>query len=119
MSTTIVKPWFKKYKPVDEWQYLKVKIWSDETLDTEITELSFRMSIQQALEFVFGQVGASCYVNVLGWNQYHNEGVIKIKQSELTTVWSALVSYQFEMGAKLCAMDVVSSSAQLISLAEH
>lgn len=54
--------------------------WSDETLDTEITELSFRMSIQQALEFVFGQVGVSCYINVLGWNQYHNEGVIKIKQ---------------------------------------
>ncbi|CAO3670050.1 unnamed protein product [Rhizopus microsporus] len=137
MSTTVVKPWFKKYKPVDEWQYLKVKIWSDETLDTEITELSFRMSIQQALEFTFGQIGASCYVNVLGWNQYHNEGVIKSSKgrfffkkkdnlclyinnlSELTTVWSALVSYQFEMGTKLCAMDIVSSSAQLISLAEH
>ena len=54
--------------------------WSDENLEIEITELSFRMSIHQALEFVFGQLGASCYVNILSWNQYHNEGVIKIKQ---------------------------------------
>jgi RNase P/RNase MRP subunit POP5 len=54
--------------------------WSDEDLDVEITELSFRMSIQQALETIFGRVGAACYINVLGWSQYHNEGIIKVKQ---------------------------------------
>lgn len=26
MSTETIKPWFKKYKPVNEWQYLKVKM---------------------------------------------------------------------------------------------
>ncbi|KAI9248186.1 hypothetical protein BY458DRAFT_526627 [Sporodiniella umbellata] len=118
MSTTCVKPWFKKYRPVDDWQYLKVQIWSDQDLDVQITELSFRMSIHQALEHVFGQMGTSCYVNVLGWNPYDNQGMIKIKQSELTTVWSALASYHFTISEKTCAMDIVSSSAQLISLAE-
>ncbi|CAO3667571.1 unnamed protein product [Rhizopus stolonifer] len=118
MSTTTVKPWFKKYKAVDNWQYLKVKIWSDQDLDVQITELSFRMSIHQALEHVFGQMGTSCYVNVLGWNQYHNQGMIKVKQSELTTIWSALVSYHFTIEEKTCAMEVISSSAHLISLTE-
>lgn len=51
----------------------------------EITEVSFRMSIQQALQSIFGQVGASCYINVLDWNQYHNEGIIKVKQRYYST----------------------------------
>lgn len=38
------------------------------------------MSIQQALETIFGRVGAACYINVLDWSQYHNEGIIKVKQ---------------------------------------
>ncbi|CAO3637217.1 unnamed protein product [Mucor fragilis] len=117
MSTVSHKPWFKNCKPVHEWQYLKIKIWSDEELDVEITEVSFRMSIQQALQSIFGQVGASCYINVLDWNPYHNEGVIKVKQSELTTVWSSMLSHQFLIANKACALDVIASSAHLISLA--
>ncbi|KAI7886847.1 uncharacterized protein EV154DRAFT_520990 [Mucor mucedo] len=111
------KPWYKNYKPLQEWQYLKVKIWSDEDLDVQVTELSFRMSIQQALETIFGRVGASCYINILDWSQYHNEGIIKVKQSELTTVWSAMLTHQFTIANKLCTLDIISSSAHLISLA--
>ncbi|CEP10611.1 hypothetical protein [Parasitella parasitica] len=117
-NTSNTKPWFKNLKPIQEWQYLKVKIWSDEELDVNITEVSFRMSIQQALQSIFGQVGASCYVNVLDWNQYRNEGIIKVKQSELTTVWSSMLNHQFLIANKACALDVVSSSAHLISLAQ-
>lgn len=60
--------------------YASLFRWSDEELDVEITEVSFRMSIQQALQSIFGQVGASCYINVLDWNPYHNQGIIKVKQ---------------------------------------
>ncbi|KAI9486171.1 MAG: hypothetical protein EXX96DRAFT_614000 [Benjaminiella poitrasii] len=110
------KPWFKKFKPIQEWQYLKIKIWSDEDLQVEITELSFRMTIQQALQAIFGQSGASCYINVLDWNRFQNEGIIKVKQSELTTVWSAMLHHQFLIANKPCTFDILSSSAHLISL---
>lgn len=36
--------------------------------------------------------------------------------SELTTVWSALVTHQFSIDSKACVLDIVSSSAHLISL---
>ncbi|KAG2238038.1 hypothetical protein BDF21DRAFT_395846 [Thamnidium elegans] len=113
---SVAKPWYKNFKPTEDWQYLKIRIWSDEDLDVEVTELSFRMSIQQALESIFGRVGASCYINVLDWNQYHNEGIIKVKQSELTTVWSAMITHQFSISNKACILDILSSSAHLISL---
>ncbi|KAI8090177.1 uncharacterized protein B0P05DRAFT_529642 [Gilbertella persicaria] len=112
------KPWLKHFKPIQDWQYLKVKIWSDEDLDVQVTELSFRMSIQQALQTIFGQVGASCYINVLDWNKFTNQGIIKIKQSELTTVWSALLNHQFLIANKLCTLDIIDSSAHLISLVQ-
>ncbi|OBZ87563.1 hypothetical protein A0J61_04390 [Choanephora cucurbitarum] len=92
--------------------------WSDEDLHVEVTELSFRMSIQQALQSTFGQIGASCYINILDWNKFTNEGIIKVKQSELTTVWSALLNHQMTIANKLCVLDVLSSSAYLISLAD-
>ncbi|KAI9345942.1 hypothetical protein BD770DRAFT_396605 [Pilaira anomala] len=113
---SVAKPWYKNYKAIEDWQYLKIKIWSDENLDVEVTEVSFRMSIQQALETIFGRIGVSCYINVLDWNQYHNEGIIKVKQSELTTVWSAFATHQFSIDSKACVLDIVSSSAHLISL---
>ncbi|CAO3652484.1 unnamed protein product [Mucor hiemalis] len=112
-----IKPWYKNYKPIQEWQYLKIKIWSDEDLDVEITELSFRISIEQALTTVFGRIGASSYINILDWNQYEYIGIIKVKQCDLTTVWSALISHQFSVTNKACTLDVISSSANLISLA--
>ncbi|KAI8975778.1 hypothetical protein BDF20DRAFT_914637 [Mycotypha africana] len=118
MSTAqISKPWFKHFKQIDDWQYLKVAVWSDEDLDVKITELSFRMSIQQALQSVFGASGTSCYINVLDWNPYKNQGIIKVKQSELVTVWSAMLNHQFSISSKVCTFDILASSAHLISLA--
>lgn len=97
------------------------------------------MSIEQALTTVFGRIGAASYINVLDWNQYEYVGIIKVKQwystpslksqstlnlifcsislSDLTTVWSALISHQFSVTNKACTLDVISSSANLISLA--
>ncbi|KAI8886549.1 hypothetical protein K501DRAFT_309511 [Backusella circina FSU 941] len=75
------------------------------------------MSIQQALEQVFGKVGTSCYINILDWNEYTKKGVIKVKQSELTTVWSAMANHQFLVSNKVCILDILDSSAHLISLA--
>jgi hypothetical protein len=36
--------------------------------------------------------------------------------SELTTVWSAMISHQFLIQNKACTLDIISSSAHLISL---
>lgn len=45
-----------------------------------ITEVTFRMSIQQALQSTFGFSGASIVVDVLSWNESNNTGYIRVAQ---------------------------------------
>ncbi|KAI8976136.1 hypothetical protein BDB01DRAFT_804629 [Pilobolus umbonatus] len=110
------KPWFKHLKVLKEWQYLRIRLLSAEPIPA-MTETAFRMSIQQALQEIYGHMGASCYINILDWNQYTQEGIVKIKQSELTTVWSALLNHLFSVSDIRCTFDIISSSAYLTSLA--
>ncbi|KAL1931055.1 hypothetical protein VTP01DRAFT_10192 [Rhizomucor pusillus] len=46
-----------------------------------ITEVTFRMSIQQALQSTFGISGMSIVVDVLSWDQSSNTGYIRVAQS--------------------------------------
>ena len=45
-----------------------------------MTEVTFRMSIQQALQSSFGLAGASIVIDVLDWNDKTNIGFIKVSQ---------------------------------------
>lgn len=45
-----------------------------------ITEVTFRMSIQQALQSTFGISGMSIVVDVLSWDQSSNTGYIRVAQ---------------------------------------
>ncbi|KAL0074355.1 hypothetical protein F4703DRAFT_1893179 [Phycomyces blakesleeanus] len=100
-----------------QWQYLSIKLWSESNINVEMTELSLRMTIHQALQASFGIVGTASIVTVLDWDETSLEGIIKIEQSELVTVWSALANHQFLMSGQPCAFDILGSSASLISLA--
>ncbi|KAI9010389.1 hypothetical protein CLU79DRAFT_773563 [Phycomyces nitens] len=100
-----------------QWQYLSIKLWSEKDISLVMTELSLRMTIHQALQANFGTVGTSAIVTVLDWDENAHMGIIKIEQSELVTVWSALTNHQFLLSGQPCAFDVLGSSANLISLA--
>ncbi|KAI7872784.1 hypothetical protein BDF14DRAFT_27665 [Spinellus fusiger] len=102
-----------------DWQYLSIKIWSEEGLVVNMTELSLRMTIHQALQTNFGIVGASSPITVLDWDEVAHTGIIKVMQSELVAVWSALVNHQFLITGQPCAFEIISSSAHLISLANN
>lgn len=45
-----------------------------------ITEVTFRMSIQQALQSTFGISGMSIVVDVLSWDESSNTGYIRVAQ---------------------------------------
>ncbi|KAG0175647.1 hypothetical protein DFQ28_006589 [Apophysomyces sp. BC1034] len=77
------------------------------------------MSIQQALQAIFGLAGVSVAVDVLDWDESSHVGIIKVPQSDLVTVWNALSMHQFLIASQPCAFDVLDSSAHLISLADH
>ncbi|KAF7721882.1 hypothetical protein EC973_003978 [Apophysomyces ossiformis] len=104
--------------PMDP-KFVSFGSWSEVDLDVSITDISFRMSIQQALQANFGLVGASIAVDVLDWDEANHIGIIKVPQSELVTVWSALSMHQFLIAGQPCAFDILDSSAHLISLADH
>ncbi|ORY97834.1 hypothetical protein BCR43DRAFT_490445 [Syncephalastrum racemosum] len=118
-----------------EWQYLKVKMyahcfggntsvglwivysWGDGDAKLSTTELSFRMSIQQALQNMFGLASAAAIVDVLDWSEDDNTGIVKVRQSDLLSVWNALILYQPSTEGQRCAFDILATSASLISLA--
>lgn len=54
--------------------------WGDGETKPSTTELSFRMSIQQALQSMFGLAGAAAIVDVLDWSEADNTGIIKVRQ---------------------------------------
>ncbi|KAI9304787.1 hypothetical protein BJ944DRAFT_266282 [Cunninghamella echinulata] len=118
-ATLQIKPWHKNHIRLNQWQYLKIKIWSDKSLDITITELAFRMSIQQAVTSNLGAVGSGIKVDVLDWNETTHTGIIKVSQSELIIFWGSLVIYQFSMSGQPCAFDILDNSASLISLADN
>lgn len=45
-----------------------------------MTELTFRMTIQQALQATFGLAGAAIVIDVLDWNEAERVGYIKVPQ---------------------------------------
>ncbi|KAI9318562.1 hypothetical protein BX666DRAFT_1929345 [Dichotomocladium elegans] len=94
------------------------RISSDPTRCPSTTELTFRMCIQQALQSLFGLAGAAIIVDVLDWNEKTNVGFIRVNQSELVTVWNALMLHQFRISDMPCIVEVLGSSASLLSLAD-
>ncbi|CDS07304.1 hypothetical protein LRAMOSA01253 [Lichtheimia ramosa] len=111
------RPWRLAREPLKEWEYLKIQIYGAIPTDRpNMSELTFRMSIQQALQSTFGLAGASIVVDVLHWDEHTSTGYIKILQSELVTVWNALILHHFQMNNKSYAIQVLGSSANLISL---
>ncbi|KAI8144627.1 hypothetical protein BJV82DRAFT_607973 [Fennellomyces sp. T-0311] len=111
------KPWRITRLPLNEWEYLKLKIWS-ENYNPNVTEVTFRMSIQQALQSLFGLAGVSNVIDVLDWDEKTNTGFIKVAQKELATVWTALTLHQFRVSGHACSIEVLGASASLISLAD-
>ncbi|KAG2217272.1 hypothetical protein INT45_009312 [Circinella minor] len=116
-TTETAKPWRMTRLPLKEWEYLKLKIWSENFVPS-MTEVTFRMSIQQALQSSFGLAGASIVIDVLDWNDKTNVGFIKVSQKELVTVWTALTLHQFRVSGHPCSIEILGVSASLISLAD-
>ncbi|KAI9493217.1 hypothetical protein BDB00DRAFT_379827 [Zychaea mexicana] len=112
-----VKPRRITRLPLKEWEYLKLKVWSENFIPN-VTEVTFRMSIQQALQSSFGLAGASIVIDVLDWDDKTNIGFIKVSQKELVTVWTALTLHQFRVSGHACSIEVLGASASLISLAD-
>ncbi|CAO3593085.1 unnamed protein product [Absidia cylindrospora] len=118
-DTPMVKPWYKHHIPLDKYQYLKIKLWAEKELKVNVTEVAFRMSLQQAMQNTLGLAGTGLKINVLNWNPTTYTGIVKVPQKELVVIWGSLVTHQFAMADQVCALDIVDNSASLISLADN
>ncbi|KAI8097676.1 uncharacterized protein BX664DRAFT_326978 [Halteromyces radiatus] len=118
-TSMVMKPWFKNHLPLKQWQYLKIKVWSENGLDVKMTEVAFRMSLQQAIQSTLGWAGTGSKIDVLDWNEETHIGIVKVPQSELVMIWGAIAVHQFAMAEQACALDILDTSASLISLADN
>ncbi|SAL98617.1 hypothetical protein [Absidia glauca] len=118
-DTSILKPWHRHHLPLDQYQYLKIKIWAEKALDVKVTELAFRMSLQQAIGTTLGISGTGLKMDVLDWNDDTHTGIVKVPQRELIMIWGAFTTHHFSMAGQTCALDILDNSASLISLADH
>ncbi|KAI8330723.1 hypothetical protein BC941DRAFT_475360 [Chlamydoabsidia padenii] len=119
LNTSTIKPWYKHHLPLNRYQYLKIKLWAEQELDVKVTELAFRMSLQQAIRASLGIAGTGSQLDVLDWNETTHVGIVKVPQKELIMIWGALATHHFSMAGHTCALDIIDNSASLISLADH
>ncbi|ORZ15286.1 hypothetical protein BCR42DRAFT_416798 [Absidia repens] len=118
-DTSSMKPWYKHHIPLDKYQYLKIKLLAEKELNVKVTEVAFRMSIQQAIQNTLGLAGTGLKIDVLDWNPTTCTGIVKVPQKELVVIWGSLVTHQFAMADQVCTLDIVDNSASLISLADN
>ncbi|ORX48805.1 hypothetical protein DM01DRAFT_1338464 [Hesseltinella vesiculosa] len=109
-------PFSRRFR-LEQWHYIKLKILSESPLPTSINDVVFRMSIHQAMMDTLGVVGAGIKLEVIDWDEKEHTGIIKAPQSELISVWGALVTHEFSLASQPCVFDILSSSSQLLSLA--
>lgn len=54
--------------------------WAEKALDVKVTELAFRMSLQQAIGTSLGIAGTGFKMDVLDWNDDTHIGIVKVPQ---------------------------------------
>ncbi|KXJ25942.1 ribonuclease P protein subunit p14 [Exaiptasia diaphana] len=102
--------------------YLKVALEFEERDDEEssvkpvLDILSYKKLILEALEQLHGQVGGALVVDVLKYEQTTSEAILRVKESGLVKVWSALTLLGYYKDHR-CAFHICQVSPHLMALA--
>ncbi|XP_031561534.1 ribonuclease P protein subunit p14-like [Actinia tenebrosa] len=107
------------FKQKAEYFYLKVLL-EFERCDgvnvPEIDMLLYKRLLIQALEELHGQVGAALTVDVLKYNSSTLQAILRVPESGLVKVWSALTLFGFYQDQR-CAFRVLQVSPHLMAFA--
>ncbi|XP_001637708.2 ribonuclease P protein subunit p14 [Nematostella vectensis] len=106
------------FKQKADYFYLKVNLEFDAGNEVSFDILTFKRLLLIALDSLHGQVGSSIPVDVLKFDPVPLEAVIRIPESGLVKVWSALTLYGSHQEVK-CAFRVTQVSPHLIALAAN
>lgn len=83
---------------------------------TKVAALRFKLLLTQALQTLFGEVGAAMQVDLLDFDEPKQEAVLRLPSESRTRLWSALTLVT-EFEKRPCRVRVLAVAGSLSSLA--